>query len=426
MDSSEIRKKHKEFLFPCVANYYAEPLILTHGQGELVYDSEGKEYLDFFCGILTTMLGHSHPRVNASVIQQIEKLQHTSTLYQNIPPVKLAEKMALITPGELKQSFFTNSGSEADETAVLAAKKFTGRDEVIALRHAYSGRSNLAMNLTAHAGWRQAGSTIAGIKHAHNPYCYRCALHLEYPACDLACATDLEELIQTTTSGKIAAFIAEPIQGVGGFIIPPKEYFKVAADIIRKYGGVFISDEVQTGFGRTGGKWFGIEHWDVEPEIMTFAKGMANGFPIGATIATAEVAESMAGLHISTFGGNPVSTSAALATIDVVEKDNLLEHVDNVGEQLIGMLKELQKKYRAIGDVRGKGLMIGIEVVGDNKTPDPGTVLKVFESTKAQGLLIGKGGLYGNVIRVTPPLNIKMKDIERAVQVLDKAFKEVS
>ncbi len=425
MDLSEIRNKQKEYLFPCVANYYKEPLVLTHGKGKYVYDANGVEYLDFFVGILTAMLGHSHPGVNARVIEQIGKLQHISTLYQNIPQIDLAEKMAQITPGKLKQSFFTNSGTEADETAVLAAQKYTGREEIIALRHAYSGKSFLAMNLTAHAGWRMAGSSVPGIKHAHNPYCYRCAFHLKYPECDLACARDIEELIQTTTSGKIAAFLAEPIQGVGGFVTPPKEYFQVAVDIIRKYGGVFICDEVQTGFGRTGGKWFGIEHWGVEPEIMTFAKGMANGFPIGATIATPEVAKAMAGLHISTFGGNPVSTTAALATIEAVEKENLIKHVADVGEQFFGMLKELQKKYPAIGDVRGKGLMIGLEIVGENKTPDPASVLKIFESTKADGLLIGKGGLYGNVIRITPPLNIQIEDIQKAVKILDQAFRKL-
>ncbi len=426
MKDSELRDKQKNFLFPCVANYYSEPLILTHGQGKTVTDSGGKEYLDFFGGILTTMLGHSHPKVNKAVIEQVGKLQHTSTLYQTIPQVELAEKMAEITPGEMKQSFFTNSGTEADETAVLAARKYTGCDEIIALRHAYSGRSILAQNLTAHAPWRQAGSSIAGIKHAHNPYCYRCAFHLEYPSCDLACATDLEELIQTTTSGKIAAFLAEPIQGVGGFIVPPKEYFKEAIDIIKKHGGLFICDEVQTGFGRTGGKMFGIEHWDVQPDIMTFAKGMANGFPIGATIATQEVAGAMTGLSISTFGGNPVSCKAALATIDVIEQENLISHTAKIGEHFMGLLKELQKKYKVIGDVRGKGLMIALELVGDKKTPDPDTVIKVFEATKEKGLLIGKGGLYGNVIRISPPLNIQMEDIKHAITILAQAFKSVT
>ncbi len=426
MDSSEIRKKNKEFLMPCVANYYAEPIIAKSGKNQYVYDNDGKEYLDFFCGILTTMLGHSNPHVNSKVTEQIGKLQHTSTLYQTIPQVQLAEKLAQITPGKLKQSFFTNSGTEADETGVLAAKKFTGCDEIIALRHAYSGRSVLAQNLTAHSKWRQVGSTVPGIKHLHNPYCYRCPFHLEYPACDLACAHDLEEMIQTTTSGKIAGFIAEPIQGVGGFITPPKEYFKVAVDIIRKYGGVFICDEVQTGFGRTGGKMFGIEHWGVEPEIMTFAKGMANGFPIGGTIATPEVAASMTGLSISTFGGNPVSCTAALATIEVVENEKLLDRVAKNGDYFFGALRQMQKKYKKIGDVRGMGLMIGVEIVGDKKIPDSDTVVKIFELTKEAGLLIGKGGLYGNVLRITPPLNIETGDIDKALAILDSVFKKVA
>ena len=425
MDSTEIRKKNKEFLMPCVQNYYAEPLVLTEGRGQHVYDNDGKEYLDFFGGILTTMLGHSHPQVNGRVIEQIGRLQHTSTLYQTIPQVQLAEKLAVITPGKLKQSFFTNSGTEADETAVLLARKHTGCDEVIALRHAYSGRSNLALNLTAHSKWRQAGSTVAGIKHAHSPYCYRCSFHLEYPSCDLACARDLEELIQTTTSGRVAAFLAEPIQGVGGFVTPPKEYFEVAVGIIRKYGGVFICDEVQTGFGRTGGKMFGIEHWNVEPEIMTFAKGMGNGFPIGGTITTSEVASSLTGFSISTFGGNPVSCTAALATIEVVEKENLPAHAAEAGSYFMDRLKRMQKKYPFIGEVRGMGLMIALEIIGDKKVPDSETVVKIFELTKEAGLLIGKGGLYGNVIRIAPPLSIENDDIDRALAILEQAFKKV-
>ncbi len=411
---------------PCVANYYAEPLVLSSGKGRHVYDNEGGEYLDFFGGILTTMLGHSHPHVNSRVIEQIGKLQHTSTLYQTLPQVQLAEKLAKITPGNLQQSFFTNSGTEADETAVLLARKYTGCDEIIALRHSYSGRSNLALNLTAQSRWRQAGSTVAGIKHAHNPYCYRCAFHLEYPACDLACARDLEELIQTTTSGRIAGFLAEPIQGVGGFIVPPKEYFEVAVGTVRKYGGVFICDEVQTGFGRTGGKMFGIEHWGIEPEIMTFAKGMGNGFPIGGTIASKDVAGSMTGLSISTFGGNPVSCTAALATIEVVENEKLPGRVAENGDYLIGMLKQMQKKYDIIGDVRGMGLMIAVEIVGKNKIPDPDKVIRVFELTKQARLLIGKGGLYGNVLRISPPLNVETEDIDKALKILDNVFKNVS
>jgi len=425
INSPDIRRKQKEYLMPCVANYYKEPLVLTHGEGKYVYDAEGNQYLDFFCGILTTMLGHSHPEVNRRTKEQIDKLQHTSTLYQTAPMVELAEKMAEITPGKLKKSFFTNSGTEADETAIMIAKKFTGCDEVLVLRHSYSGRSSLAMSMTGNYAWRQPGASIPGVKHALSPYCYRCPLHLKYPDCGVACAQDIEELILTSTSGKVACFLAEPIQGVGGFITPPPEYFQIAVEIVRKYGGVFIADEVQTGFGRTGGKMFGIEHWEVEPEIMTFAKGFANGFPIGGTIATEEVADAMTGLTISTFGGNPVSCTAALATVDIVVKEKLVQHVAEVGDYFFNKLYELQEKHPSIGDVRGKGLMIGVEIVKENKEPDAQTVLKIFELTKEKRLLIGKGGLYGNVLRITPPLNIEKGDVDEAVKILDEVFGKI-
>ncbi|MHB8945362.1 MAG: aspartate aminotransferase family protein, partial [Bacillota bacterium] len=330
--------------------------------------------------------------------------------------------LAKLTPGSLQKSFFTNSGTEANETAVLLAKIFTDRQEVVALRHGYSGRSMLAMSLTGHASWRTGGTHILGIKHAHTPYCYRCAFGHTYPDCDLDCARDLEELIRTETSGSIAAFLAEPIQGVGGFITAPKEYFQVAVPIIRKYGGVFICDEVQTGWGRTGGKMFGIEHYGVEPDIMTFAKGLANGSPIGATIARAEIADAWKGPTISTFGGNPVSMAAALATLDVIEKENLPHNAEVVGNRLKQGLLGLQEKYRCIGDVRGMGLMLGMEIVHEHKEPAADTVAQIFEKTKELGLLIGKGGLYGNVLRITPPLNITAADADEAVRLLDKAF----
>jgi len=280
----------------------------------------------------------------------------------------------------------------------------------------------LAMSLTAHANWRHGGTHILGIKHAVNPYCYRCPFGLSYPNCDIKCAQDIEDLIQTTTSGKIAGFLAEPIQGVGGFITPPKEYFQVAVPIIRKYGGVFISDEVQTGFGRTGQKMFGIEHWGVEPDMITCAKGIANGVPIGVTIATAEIADSFTGLTISTFGGNPVSMTAALATIQVIEEENLAKNAQDVGTYLRNALLDLQEKYPSIGDVRGMGLMQALEFVGDNKTPDAGLVARLFEETKKEGLLIGKGGLYGNVVRISPALNVTKTEVDDFIRILDIAL----
>lgn len=422
LGSNEIRSKHKEFLFPSVTNYYQESLAIDHADGMYVYDPEGNKYLDFFGGILTVSVGHCNPKVTSKISEQIIKLQHTSTLYPNEKIVSLAEKLAEITPGELKKTYFTNSGTEADETAIFLAKHYTGNQEIIALRHSYSGRSFLSMSLTGHAPWRHGGTHLPGIKHAVSPYCYRCPLGLGYPGCEIKCAQDIEELIMTTTSGKIAGFIAEPIQGVGGFITPPKEYFQVAVPIIKKYGGVFISDEVQTGFGRTGKRMFGIEHWEVKPDIITAAKGIANGVPVGATIARTEIADSFTGLTISTFGGNPVSMAAALATIEVIEEENLAENSYEVGNYLREGLDDLQKKYSSIGDVRGMGLMLACEFVKENKVPDGAIVGKLFEEMKKEGVLIGKGGLYGNVVRISPPLNVTKSEVDDFIRAMDNSL----
>ena len=422
MKKQEVIEKHKKYLFPIVANYYEEPLVVDHAKGSYVYDIDGKEYLDFFGGIVTISVGHCNEKVTKAVEEQTGKLQHISTLYPNGPHVRLAEKLAQITPGRLQKCFFTNSGTEANETAVLAAQLHTKCQDVIALRHSYSGRSHLAMSLTAHSTWRLAPTPVAGIHHIPNAYCYRCPFGLTYPSCDLKCAKDIEEAIQTATSGRIAAFLAEPIQGIGGFITPPKEYFKEIVSIVRKYGGLFICDEVQTAWGRTGGKMFGIEHWDVEPDIMTFAKGLANGVPVGATIATPEIADSMKGMTISTFGGNPVSCTAALATLQVIEEENLVENARVMGQRLREGLENLKQKYPVIGDVRGMGLMQGLELVGENKRPESAAVRRLFEQTKANGLLIGKGGLMGNVIRITPPLNVTKDQVDHALKIFDQSF----
>jgi 4-aminobutyrate aminotransferase len=423
----EVLEKQKQYLFPSIITYYSEPLVLERGKDMRVYDTEGREYLDFFGGILTVIAGHCNDRITETMIDQIRKLQHVSTLFPTIPQVELAEKLAKITPGRLQKSFFTNSGTEANETAVLMARVYTGRHEVVALRHAYSGRSALAMSLTAHSAWKLGGPPLPGIVHAHNAYCYRCPFEKTYPDCNLVCARDIEELIRTATSGQLAAFIAEPIQGVGGFVTPPKEYFSIVAEIVRKHGGVFISDEVQTGFGRTGGKWFGIEHWGVQPDMMTAAKGMANGAPIGATIATPEIADSLKGLTISTFGGNPVTACAAKATIDFIESENLMENARVVGGCLCEHLKELQMKYPIIGDVRGMGLMQGLELVKDRKTKAPAVeeTRRLMDLTKENGLIIGKGGLYGNVIRVSPALTCSRRDVDDAIRLLDRSFAQL-
>jgi len=425
MDSLTINQRHREYIFPCVTNYYSTPLPIKRGEGVYVYDWEDNKYLDFFGGILTISIGHCQPEIVKEIEEQIHTLQHASTLYPTYPMVMLAEKLFQITPGKLKKCFFTNSGTEANEMAILTAQIHTGAKEIIALRHSYHGRSFLAMNLSGHASWRGGGNYIPGITHAISPYCFRCEFGATYPNCEIECAKDIDELIQTTTSGKIAAFIAEPIQGVGGFITPPKEYFEIAVGIIKKYGGLFISDEVQTGFGRTGGKWFGIEHWGVEPDMMTFAKGLANGAPIGATIATSEVADSFKGLTISTFGGNPVSARGGLATLKYIEDHNILNHVEKMGNYLKERLLELKEKYPLIGEVRGKGLMLALELVKEKKEPAANEILKLFENTKKGGLLIGRGGLYRNVVRISPPMKVDQSNIDEAIKILDQSFSEI-
>lgn len=422
--SEEVVRKHREYLWPAVTNFYEQPLVADHASMQYVWDVEGRKYLDFFGGILTVSVGHANPKITEPVKAQVDRLQHLSTLYPNEAIVALAEKVAQITPGELKSSFFTSSGTEANEAAILLARMATGSYDVVALRHAYSGSSSLAKGVTAQAPWRKSGVISVGVAHAINPYCYRCPLGLKYPDCEVACAKDVENLIQTGTSGQIAAFIAEPIQGVGGFITPPPEYFKIVFKAVKKYGGLFISDEVQTGFGRTGKKWFGIEHWEVTPDIMTCAKGMANGAPIGATITTKELAASFQGLTISTFGGNPVTSVAAKATIEFIEEEKLLENADRVGNHFRGKLDELQDKHPLIGEVRGKGLMLGLELVKDrvSKEPAPAATTQLLERTREHGLLVGKGGLYGNVIRLSPMLNIGKTDVDEAIRILDKSL----
>ncbi len=426
--SEEVVRKHREYLWPAVANYYQEPLVADHASMQYLWDIEGNRYLDFFGGIVTIGVGHCNPKVTSKIKAQIDKLQHTSTLFPNEAIVALAEKLAQITPGKLQKSFFTNSGTEANEAAILLARMAGPSYDVVALRHGYAGASSLTKGLTAQAGWRKGGVVSVGVTHAVNPYCYRCPLHLKYPDCGVACASDVESLIQTGTSGTIAAFLAEPIQGVGGFITPPPEYFKIVYRIVKNYGGLFISDEVQTGFGRTGRKWFGIEQWEVTPDIITCAKSLGNGVPVGATITTSELAEKFQGLTISTFGGNPVTCVAARAVIDVIEEENLLENTHVVGGYFRKRLEELQAKYPLIGDVRGMGMMQGLELVRDRATkePAPAETTQLMERARANGLLIGKGGLYNNVIRMAPPMNISKADVDEGIRLLDKSFSEVA
>src|ERR1700677_4880325 len=398
--SEEVVRKHKEFIWPSVTNYYQNPLVADHASMQYLWDIEGNKYLDFFGGIVTIGVGHCNPKVTEKIKAQVDKLQ---------------------------QSFFTSSGTEANEAAIMLSRMASPSYDIVALRHAYSGGSALAKSVTAQSAGRKGGVISVGISHAVNPYCYRCPLHLTYPSCNVACANDVESVIQTTTSGQIAAFIAEPIQGVSRFITPPPEYFKIVYRIVKNYGGAYISDEVQTGWGRTGKKWWGIEQWEVTPDIITSAKSMANGTPVGLTIATAELADKFQGLNIATFGGNPVTSVAARAVIEVIEEENLRENTFVVGGYFRKKLEELQQKYALIGEVRGMGMMQALELVKDRQTKEPAAAEtnQILERTRANGLLVGKGGMYGNVIRMAPPMNITKADVDEGIRLLDKSFGEV-
>ena len=428
MTKDEIIQKHRQYIFKCITTYFKDPLVIDHAKGQYVYDLEGRQYLDFLGGIVTISVGHANPKVTEKIKAQIDRVQHTSTLFPTEAIVALAEKMAQIAPGKLQKCFFTNSGTEANEVAVLSARIYTGNYEVVALRHGYSGHSQLTKSLTGIHTWRKAGVIPYGIVHAPGPYCYRCPYALSYPSCHLHCAKDVEEVIKTSTCGAVAGMLVETIQGVGGVVVPPPGYFKIIANIVRNYGGLLISDEVQAGFGRTGKKWFGIEHWEVEPDFITCAKGMANGVPIGCTITRPEIADAYKGLTISTFGGNPVTCVAAKATIDLIEEDRLMDNAHEVGAHFRQGLEALKEKHAAIGDVRGMGLLQGIELVKDRRTKEPATELvnQVLERLRANGMIVGKGGLYGNVIRMSPPLNISKADIDAALKILDKSLAEAT
>lgn len=429
LSSETVRAMHREYLMPAAFHYYAEGLVLQRGEGLHVYDAEGNRYLDAFGGILTVSLAHCQTDVVEAVREQLGRLGHTSTLYLNEWNVRLAKEVADRMPGgRLTQSYFTNSGTEADEMAVLLAKIHTGKQEIIALRHSYSGRGMYAISAMGHANWRPIAPVMPGISLMPAPYCYRCPYGLSPNNCELRCADDIKEVLATTTTGQPAAFIAEPILGVGGFITPPPGYFKRVLEPIKKAGGLFICDEVQTGWGRTGTYWNGIEHYGVEPDIMTFAKGAASGFPMGITTTRPDIAKSFKGLTLSTFGGNPLSTTAALATLHVMSREDIPARSARLGKKLRSGLEALKDKHALIGDVRGMGLMQGVELVEDRgtKEPAPKRTNLLLESLRRQNILIGKGGLYGNTLRVAPPMLVEESHIEELLAGLDQGLAEVS
>ncbi|MBI2838955.1 MAG: aspartate aminotransferase family protein [Acidobacteria bacterium] len=420
----DTREQYNQFLMP-VAAKGVEPVVVVSGRGRTLTGADGKSYLDCFAGISVANAGHNHPRIVAAAREQMEKLVHCCSYVYHVPVVgELAERLAAITPGNLKKSFFANSGAEANEGALRLAKQATGRSEIVALGHSFHGRTVGTLSVTGNSKRkRNAGPYLSGVAFAPAPYCYRCPLGMKYPSCGVACAAALKEVIQEQTSGDVAAFIAEPVLGEGGILPPPPEYFSIAAEIFHKAGALFIADEVQSGFGRTG-RMFAIEHSDgVVPDIMTMAKGIASGFPLGAFTAREPVCDAMQpGDHLSTFGGNPIACAAALANIAVIQEERLVENAANRGEELLARFRSLHEKYPLIGDVRGRGLMIGLELVRDRVTKEPATdsAKAIREEMRERGVLIGVGGPNGNVLRFQPPLSITAEECDQAVTALEQ------
>ena len=421
-NNAERAKRH---LFVAQQTYYEQPLTLVDGEGSHVRDNEGNEYLDGFAGICTNTLGYGDTEVAQAVADQAKTLIHTSTLYLNEPMLDLAEKIAEIAPEGMTKSFFSNSGSEANEMATLIARTSKKSVDLLALDHAYHGRTAYTVALAGQSQWRNFATQMPHVAFVPNPYCYRCPLGMTYPSCEIACAKYAKRVIESQTDGAPAAMIAETISGVGGIITPPPKYFKVLQETLAPFGTLLIADEVQAGWGRMGDGFFGmVSTYDVVPDIITSAKGLASGFPIGITITRPELADTFKGPHINTFGGNPVASRAASVTLDVIEKRDLIANCKRQGEALMAGMRDLGKKYEIIGEVRGKGLMIGVELVHDRATKRvaPDLATKMLEEMRKRKVLIGKGGRYGNVLRIQPPFIFNDNDSRDFLKAFGEAL----
>ncbi|XP_048571825.1 alanine--glyoxylate aminotransferase 2 homolog 1, mitochondrial-like [Triticum urartu] len=420
MGGAEILEKRKKFLGPSLFYYYQKPLNMVEGKMQYLYDEQGKRYLDCFGGIVTVSCGHCHPDIVKAVQEQTKLLQHTTTIYLHHAIVEFAEALASKMPGNLKVVYFVNSGTEANELAMLMARLYSGNLGMIALRNGYHGGSAGTIGLTGLQTWKYP-IPQGEIHHVMNPDPYRGAFGSDAAAY----AREVEEHINFGSSGRVGGFIAETFQGVGGTIELAPGYLKSVYDTVRKAGGVCIADEVQSGFGRTGSNYWGFQTQDVIPDIVTMAKGIGNGLPLGAVVTTPEIASVMAQkIQFNTFGGNPVCSAGGLAVLKVLDKEKRQAHCADVGAHLVERLKSLQQKHEIIGDVRGRGLMLGVELVTDRteKTPAKAETAVLFEKLKDLGVLVGKGGLHGNVFRIKPPMCFSKDDADFLVDAMDYAM----
>jgi 4-aminobutyrate aminotransferase len=423
---SELLARHREVMPRWLSLFYEQPIELVSGDGRTVVDGEGREYLDFFGGILTTMTGHSVPEVVDAIRTQAGRMLHSSTLYLVRPMVELAERISELSGISGAKVFFANSGSEANDTALLLCCNARRSNQVLAVRHSYHGRSFATMATTGIRGWSASSLTPVNVSYVHGGYRYRSPFRdLSDQEYIEACVADLRDVIESTTAGDVACLIAEPIQGVAGFAVPPDGLFGAMKKVLDEYGILFISDEVQTGWGRTGRHFWGYQAHDVTPDLITFAKGVGNGLALGGVVGWGDLIDAVGAQSISTFGGNPLATAGALANLEYLLSNDLQANARARGDELMALLTpSLQRPI--VGELRGRGLMVALEIVRPgSREPAADAASAILEATRRNGLLIGRGGLRANVLRIAPPLSVTADEVEQAAGILNDALSEV-
>ena len=427
MSHADLLARHRAVLPSWLALYYDEPISLVDGEGRRVTDAEGITYLDFFGGILTTMSGYNVPEIVEAVKAQAERMVHTSTLYLIEPQIELAERIAELSGIPDAKVFFTNSGTEANDTALMLATQYRRSNQILALRGSYHGKSHSAVAITGQRSWSPTSMSPFTVTYVQSGYKLRSPFsHLPDQEFVAACVADLEDLLGVATAGEVAAMIVEPIQGVGGFVTPPDGFLGAMEEVLDREGILLISDEVQTGWGRTGEHFWGYQAHGVTPDILTFAKGLGNGLAIAGVVARAEIMDCLGANSISTFGGNPLSTAAALANLEYVLEHDLQSNAQKMGGQLREGLDVIAGETPQIVDVRGKGLMLGVELGDEAGSPDPALTARIMEECKAGRLLVGKGGLFGNTLRIAPPLSVTADEVAEGLDILGAAVKRAT
>ncbi len=425
--TADLADRYRRVLPSFLAPYYPEPISIDHGEGGYVVDLEGNRYLDFFGGVLTTMIGHDHPDVTAAVQAQAAKVMHTSTLYLSEPMIEFAEMVCDVSGIPDARVYFTPSGSEANDAALLFATSARKSNQILAIRNSYHGRSFATQAITSHSSWRSTSLTGLNVTFVQGGYRLRSPFRdLDDDAYVDACVGDLVQLLDMTSSGDVAAMIAEPIQGVGGFAAPPDGLFGSFGKELANRGILFISDEVQTGWGRTGEHFWGYQAHDIVPDMLTFAKGVGNGITLAGVVGRAEVMDAVNVLQFSTFGGNPLSAVAGTATLTAVQRDGMQANAKAMGERFAEAMGPVADATPWIAEMRGRGLMWAFEVCEPGGTePDKERTAAFHEACRAHGLLVGKGGLYGNVIRLAPMLNVTAAEMDEGIAAITAAIADV-